>query len=368
MKTYRYKNIFSFSSQSFTGHLEEYFAEYSEKYVAHLTAPRLPKTYNIVRVYKKGKLIEEKQLWSHHNIILYFLAWYIQHLYILFRYFKSDEQFYAIVFMPHLLFFSNFQKLLRKVEYVFFIGDYCPDKSFVIRLYERIRKYYHDRLSYSCYLSDTLNKLMNNGNIVARYNKKTVMWGVKKKQKHASVNTRRFEILFVGLVKESQGLDFIFSFLKTNKKFYLHILGKCDDGLYKKYMNKIKKLHIENQINFENRFFDDGEVEKISRTCKVGLALYDTGKMNMTYYTEPGKVKYYAELGLPIIMSNTSSIVEYVKKFHMGEIVSRDKSSLIKAISKISKNYSIYIEGLNKFNSYFKYERYYKSKFAFLET
>lgn len=367
MKEFRYKGIFSFSSQAFIGHLEEYFAKNSEKYVVHITSPRLPRTYNIVRLYKRGKLVEEKKLWSHHNIFLYFLIWYIQHIYCLFHYFKPNERFFAIVFMPHLFFLSSIQKLFRRVEYVFFIGDYCPDPNPLIRLYEWMRKYYHGQLKYACYLSDTLNKIMN-GRIIHTHSKKTIMWGLKAKNIKRIHSIKKFPILFVGLVKDSQGLDFFFTFLKKRPKYFLNILGKCDQDLYNKYITRVKKLGIEKQVYFPNKFFSDEEVENISKTCKVGLALYDTSKQNMTYYTEPGKIKFYAELGLPVIMSDTSSIKEYVKKFHTGEIVKRNNKSVGQALVKISKKYGEYSEGLKKFNAYFSYEKYYRTKFTFLET
>jgi len=364
---FRYKNLFIFSSLQFIGNIEEYFVHHTEKLVVHIIMPRTNNKYNIVRLYSKGKLVNEKEMWSTQNIFLYYGSWYLQHLYIIFHYFRREEKFYVMSFMPLNFFFGSLQKIFRpQMQFVFFIADFCPAKTISIILFERVKKYYHDHLLYACYLSDILNKIMN-GKVVKTKNRKTVMWGVKPKAIRRSANGEKFELLFVGLIKDSQGLEFFYEFLHHNKNCHINILGVCDEVLYAKHQKIIAKYNIREQVYFPNKFFSDTEVVEVSKKCHAGIALYDIGKKHMTYYTEPGKVKFYAELGLPIIMSNVSATAVYVEKFHAGEIVKRDMQSIITAIKKIKKNYASYIAGLKIFNKYFYYENYYRDKFSFLE-
>lgn len=367
MIKFRYKSLYIFSNLQYCGNLEEYFSKHTEKLVAHIVLPRLRNSYNIVRLYKKGKLVEEKKLWCNENIFLYFSAWFFQHIYIISRYFSPGEKFFTITFMPLIFFGATIQKLFRNIYFVFFIGDYCPAPNFSIRLYEWIKKYYHDRIPYICYLSDTLNKRMNNDKIIRNKNRRTVMWGVKPRHIQRSFPKETFSMLFVGLIKPSQGLEFFYRFLQKNKNCSIKILGVCDEKLYKTHQNLFKKYTIAQQVYFPNKFFLDEEVTEISRECHVGVALYDTGKEHMIYYTEPGKVKLYTELGLPVIMSNVSSIVPYIKKFKAGEIVERNEESVLKAITKIKTQYKEYVLGVKRFNEHFFYETYYKSAFRFLE-
>ena len=93
--------------------------------------------------------------------------------------------------------------------------------------------------------------------------------------------------------------------------------------------------------------------------------MYDMDPSNATYYTDPGKVKTYASLGLPIIMSDVSAIVPFVKKFKCGIVINKKDEDLGKAIIDIKKNYKRYLLGIKKFNEYFYYETYYHKGFNF---
>ena len=99
----------------------------------------------------------------------------------------------------------------------------------------------------------------------------------------------------------------------------------------------------------------------------MGVALYDITPTNGTYYTDPGKVKTYASLGLPIIMSDMSAIAPYIKRFNCGILVKNDEMELEKALLDMKKNYTKYLQGLEKFNKYFYYETHYRKTFRILE-
>ena len=221
-------------------------------------------------------------------------------------------------------------------------------------------------MTYSCYASDILNEIFN-GKVLKSNNRKTVMLGVKPKTFRRTFNRNDFNILFVGLIKESQGLELFFDFLKENKKYNLKLLGVCENKLYAKYMSIIKNYNIGDQVYFPNKFFSDEQLSEISKKCQIGIALYIADKSNVTYYTDPGKVKTYTQLGLPVVMSNIPSIAPYIQKFKAGEIVERNQSSLNAALRRIKKNYPKYVDGVEKFNRYFYFEDYYKKRFKFLE-
>ena len=125
--------------------------------------------------------------------------------------------------------------------------------------------------------------------------------------------------------------------MKENKEYKFSIIGVCDGKLYKKYKKLLTQYRITNRVYFPNKFIPKEELEAISKKCFVGVAPYLTGSIHGTYYVDPGKIKEYAELGLPIIMSNTSIIAPYVKKFNAGEVINRDIESLRIAIEKNKK-------------------------------
>lgn len=363
---FRYRNIFLYASLQFCGNIEEYFIKRTEKLVVFYVMPRVNNKFNLVRFYNKGILVEEKKVKSSSNIIFYYFLWYFQYSSALLKYFAKKEKVIVVAFHPLVFFMMRIQKLFRKLEYVYWIGDYFPGVSFSLKMYEKVKKFYHDVIPYSCYLSDKINKKMN-GKILSTPHRKTVAWGVKPRNILRKPINSKLQILFVGLIKPSQGIENILNFLKDHKEYSIKILGVCEKTYYAHLWKLINKNGINKQVYFPNKFVSEDELVKQSRECHVALALYDTSPLNATNFADPGKVKSYAELGLPIIMSNISDTTRFIKKFICGEVLD-DLDELETAIIKIRENYVEYINGLQKFNKHFYYESHYKKSFKFMEN
>ena len=362
-----YKNIFMYSSDQSTAttDTEEYFVKHTEKLVVFVLNPRHYNT-NKVRLYKKGRLVEEKKFKNPKNIFAFYFLWYIYYLTFLMKYFTRKEKVIVISWHPISFFGMTIQKMLRNIEFLFYDGDYFPPVNISLVLFEALKRHYNQKVKYAFYSGDLINEKMN-GEVLNTPYRKTALWGVKPKNIKRKLDTNNLTILFVGVMKGSQGVEFLFNFLKEHKNYKLKIIGVCIGDLYKKYSKIIEENGIEDQVYFPNRFFTDYELEEISKTCQVGIALYDITPTNGTYYTDPGKVKTYASLGLPIIMSDMSAIAPYIKRFNCGILVKRDDAELGKALLDMRKNYTKYLEGLRKFNSYFYYETLYRKTFRILE-
>lgn len=353
-----------YASLQFCGHIEEYFSLHTEKLIVYVVMPRLKNRGNLVRVYKAGKLVEEKKVWSSDSIFLYYLSWLWHYWKFILTYFGREEKFIVLSGHPISFFGMSIQKFLRpNMRFVYWIGDYFPPVNLSLRLFEKLKKYYHDRVSYAYYLSDTINQIFNDGNVVDSELKKTVMWGVKPIITKKRDVKGQLHILFVGLVKEGQGLEVLLLFLAKHSDYTLKIIGICRDDLFKSYQALIGRYKIGDRVFFPNKFYSDTELESISLDCHVGIALYDISKLNATYYTDPGKVKTYAELGLPVIMTNMSAIAPYIQKYHAGEVI-EEVSDLHIAVEKIKKDYDRYQTGLRSFAKHFYYETYYEESFV----
>lgn len=355
-----------YSSLQSVGNIEEYFSKHTEKLLDFIIMPRKQYNASLIRLYKKGKLIEEKKIKLSKNIFLYYFLWYVHYLFFLFKYFTKKEKISIITFHPISFFGMTLQKLFRNIEFVFWDGDYYPPVNLPLILYEKIKKHYNGKVKYAVYQGDLINEKMN-GKVIRTAYRKKVMWGVRPKNIKRNINRNNFTILFVGAIRESQGLEFVFDFLKNHKDYSIKIIGAGDDKLFLRYKKIIQDNKIEGQVYFPNRFFEDRELTEISKTCQVGIAVYDITPESATYYTDPGKVKTYAALGLPIIMSDVSAIAPYVKKFGCGILIKQDNKELGKALLEMKKNYAGYLNGLAKFNKHFYYETYYKKAFSFLE-
>lgn len=362
MKQFRYKNVILYTTHQWCGNTQEYFVKNSNKLLVFLLMPRVQNKDNVIKIYKKGLLVKEQAIRLSENFFLYYLLWYLQYLRALFTYFSRKDPIIIVTAHPYIFFAMFFQKLLRNITFVYWIGDYFPPLNLSLRVYELIKKYYHDRLRYTFYLGDGVNKVMN-GSVINKSNKKTVMWGVKPKKIKRNLETTKYSILYVGVVRNSSGLHLAYELLKTHKEYSLKVIGVCDEKTFAAHKKIISKYEISDRVFFPNRFYSDHELDEVSKECFVGIATYTIDNTNVIYYSDPGKVKTYAEMGLPIIMSKTSMIAPYIIKFKAGEVIDREIDAFDTALKKIQKDYDAYLQGLNKFNKHFYYENYYNDGF-----
>lgn len=366
MKKFRYKNILLYSSHQWCGNTKEYFIKNSEKIAVFLLMPRVQTKDNILRIYERGKLILEESTPLSENFFLYYALWYYHYIKAIFKYFPRREKLIVISAHPYVFFAMSIQMLLRNIDFVYWIADYYPPINLTMKLYEWLKKFYHNGMRYRIYLGDGVNKIMN-GRVVNTQVSKTILWGVRPKNIRRDPKKIFKSILFVGVIRPNVGLEIAYDFLRIHKEFTLKVIGICDENTYKEHMQIVKKYNIRERVYFPNRFFFDEELNEISKECFAGIALYEIDNMSTIYYADPGKVKAYTEMGLPVIMSKTSSIAPYIQECQAGELVDRNPASLWAAIGKIKNNYAKYLKGVGKLNRAFDHETYYREKFLFLE-
>ncbi len=364
---YYYKNIFLYASLQFCGNIEKYFQENTETLLVFHVLPRQGNAFNLARRYEKGILVKEEKVTSSSNIILYYFLWYYHYLSLLLKHFSKEKKIHVISFHPLSFFFSRIQKMLRNITFVYWVGDYFPGNNPINIFYRNVSKFYHKKIRYKGYLSDRLNEKMN-GKIVNTLEVKTIMWGViplpKKPVKKINNN---LQLGFVGVMRNSQGIEFLIEAVGKISNVSLRLLGPCAAELYEKYATIIKKYHIEKRVYFPNKILYGDALQKEIEKCHIGVALYDVSSETTTFYADPAKVKTYAQYGLPILMTDAADIANYIKRFHAGEIVTQEIGSVQEAVEKITNNYEAYLYGVKAFTDYFNYEKYYKKRFAFLE-
>lgn len=355
-----------YGSLQSVGNTMNYFIKHTRKLVIYVIMPRLSGISNELWVYKEGNVQEKRIISTSSNLFLYYVLWFYHHTTTLFTYFSRNEHVFILAGHPIAFFGMSIIKLVRKVEYVYWIGDYYPPVHWSLILFEKLKKYYHDRIPFTYYLSDKINSIYN-GKIVSLPNKKTVMWGVKAYTGPSKTITSPFRLIFVGAIRPSQGIEDLLLFIKNTSKVELSIIGVCERTLYDNYVLLIKKYKISNRVWFPNTFVSDEELKKLSIRHHVGIALYEKGVHTATHYTDPGKVKTYIEMGLPVIMTNTSAIVSFIRKFHAGFVI-ESVSELSTALKKIQTQYAQYQQGVQFFAEEFEYEQYYYEAFTLLES
>lgn len=362
-----YKNIFFVGTLLHAGNCVEYFKDRTQNLVVFYFLGTLREEKDFIQIYRRGKLIKEKILFAPRVPLVYHSFIYLWYIKSLIEYFDKKDKIYVITFHPLFFLFRSGIRYLRNISTVFWIADFIPrSKNIILNIYQSFIFYYHKRNLINFYLGDKLNKLMN-GKVVNTVTARTVMWGIRLEKRESQKKEKGIILCFIGVVRKGHGLDLALKLVKKYKNIHVKILGECDSLLYAYYQSLIKSYGIEDQVEFQNRFYTMSELPKEIASCTIGIALYNTNKTDPIYYTDPGKIKTYTQFGLPVIMTNTSEIVPFITKFQAGEITEATIESLYGKIKKIYNNYKAYLIGVKKFNNFFEYTKYYDKAFAILK-
>ena len=366
---FRYESVFALASFQFCGHIDEYLIANTRRLCLMYVLPRFGEQRHVIRRYEEGRLIDERSLKSSQNILLYYWLWFWHHNAELLRFTKGVRE-PTLVFCGHpVCFFGmSLMKLLRKLSYLYWIGDYFPNRSFVIRAFERVKRFYHDHVSFTYYLSDAINRKMNGGTVRAEPPHRTLMWGMRcfPAQERNVLDAGIKRLLFVGLVRDGQGVEDVLDFLVRNQDFTLFIVGVAANGYEKTVEKMIVDRRLSARVYFPNRFHSQEELLEIASESLAGLALYTLGEENFTHYADPGKVKAYIEMNLPVVMTRISEVVPFIEKFHAGVVVD-GRTGVGEAVRKIAQARAFYAQGVRHFNEYFEYTHLYADAFRPVE-
>ena len=366
---FRYESVFALASFQFCGHVDEYLIANTRRLCLMYVLPRFGEQKQIIRRYEEGKLVEERALRSSQNIFLYYWLWFWHNITEILKFSKGYEG-KTIVFGGHPVCFFGMAlvKILRRVSYLYWIGDYFPNKSLVIRAFEWLKRFYHNRIPFTYYLSDAINRKMNRGKVRDEPGHKTLMWGMCRFQMpgHANTMATSKQLLFVGLVRDGQGIENVLDFLAESREYTLALVGVAANGYEKIVERMIVERNLSDRVYFPNRFHLQEELLEIAGKSLVGLALYSLGEENFTHYADPGKVKAYIEMNLPVVMTRISEVVPFIERFRAGEVVD-GMEGVGDAVRKIAEDYPTYGEGVRLFNEHFEYTRLYADAFKPVE-
>jgi glycosyltransferase involved in cell wall biosynthesis len=364
-RSFRYNRVFLYASLQFCGHIEHYFVLETQDLLVFFVQPRIGPHTNIVRRYHAGQLLEERTVKSSQPLFLYYFLWYVNHIRELFKFSRRGMKTLVLGGHPVVFIGMSLYRRLRPLVYAYWIGDFFPSKHPIIRCFEWLKKRIHDRVDFVFYLSNAINKAMNGelSNVPCR---KTVMWGVNPFPIGPRGERVPFNLLFVGLIRPGQGLELLLQFMSEHRDYKLSVIGVCPEEYHAILKATINRLGLQETVFFPNRFYSEEELLAVAKRSHVGIALYDTSADNFTHYADPGKVKAYAEMNLPVLMTRISDIVPYVERFCSGEVIDRiDQAG--EALERIRQNYPRYQEGVAKFNAHFAYQPYYQQSFQAFE-
>ena len=351
-RSYRYESVFAHASFQFCGHIDEYLIAN----VRHLTLVRFQTRFgnggHLLERYEEGRCVETRHLCSSHNIFLYYLLWSFHHNRELWR-FAHRQRGATVALFTHPVgcFGMGLQRFLGRVRIAFWPWDWFVPNRLSLKIYAAVVRHYIRKADYAYALTRAIaDKVGGNASVV--------MLGMRRLPCADVDRTGSKRILVVGQLRQGQGVEVALDFVAAHPEYSLAILGAAAHGFEKVIEERVSRGGLADRVYFPNRFVSQDELSETAATCFCGLALYDTSPDNFTHFADPGKVKNYIEMGLPVVMTRISEIVPYVERFKAGEIID-SLSDLPTAVLRIANDLKNYANGTAAFSDYFEYQRYY---------
>lgn len=171
-------------------------------------------------------------------------------------------------------------------------------------------------------------------------------------------------IAYLGAVKKSQGLDFIFDhaeyIVKKSHSMEIHVFGGGPDE--ERFKKRASRCPI--RCIFHGYISDSGVLEKSLSQCDVGLALYMPDPGNVSYYGDPSKIKAYISLGMPVITTDVFWFVNELQKAHAGIITPYEPVTFTKGLLKIVDTYAYYSNNAYTLAARYNYKNLYETLFS----
>ena len=254
---------------------------------------------------------------------------------------------------------------------IFWVWDYYPPKheNWTIRVMRKIYGFFDKialRSDRVIFVNDRMIRLKRQIGLLIK-NKKypVVSIGTEKVKykKNDNKDLSKVKFGFIGVLKKSQGLEIV---LENAEEIIKHFPGASyeiigsgpDENLYKKMAKSSPIL-----VKFYG-YVQDSLLNKVLSKCHIGIATYVPSESNLSAYGDPGKVKRYLTLGIPVIAPDVFEFSSVIREAKAGIIVDYYKrSELINAVRTIIENYNEYSQNAYKLGAKFYYKEIYPKLF-----
>lgn len=341
----------------------------------------LTKEGSSISIYKNGKLVGSKRLCTviiPHKLVFLFLpvrsviifSQIMYHTYLLTR--RYGPFMYVLSVNAFTTWIANILRSLHLVhKTVFWVWDYYPTAGtnrlvafmrWVYLFFDKHATRHSDRVVF-------LNKRLVDVRVrIGLYPPNThvtiVPIGTNPIARLAKLTRSRWKFAFLGVVKDGQGLGmFLDEYANIKNRIgpvELHVVG---DGPQKEYLQKqSRRLGV--PATFYGYVKKESEIKDIIAHCHIGLAPYVPGESNVSYYTDPSKIKMYLSLGLPVVTTNICLLAKELTKARAGVVFNYGNTgSFVHAVERVFTNHSTYRSGALRLARQYDYRSLYKGIF-----
>lgn len=335
---------------------------------------------NFLRIYKKGKLIEEKKMISIRTPSFLLFASLPIVAFLMF----AQTVFYTAKFTKKYGKFSKYftvnaftgwiglqmKKLNLVDKTIFWVWDYFPVTYPDWRI--RLARWIYWKFDKPCMIhSDRtlftnlkLFKLRQDTGII-KNSQKPIIVPVATNVKKIIIKGKKKNIIgFLGMLKKSQGVDMLIEsiphLLANLPKFSIEIIGS---GPEERRFKKMARKHHKH-IKFHGFIEDQNQIDKISKRWSIGTALYIPEESNESYWGDPSKIKIYISQGIPVITTNVSHFTSEIRKSKAGSVVKYgDYKGFVREVKNILKSHKIYQKRAYLLAKKYHYEKIYPKIF-----
>lgn len=341
------------------GHVTESYGpmqalpEYCRKKFYHLAVISHPFSYcgilsSQCLFFVKGKLTE-KYSWPRHKFKTFYFIHYFGDLLITFYFFLRLRKRWDIFIGCDCLntFGGVFLKRLRLVQKVIFYENEYKARRFDNVILNLIFQFFN---GFTARRSDViwdsppgLESLRESQSVIPKRIIRVPHGVDLKKIKVPKEGVNRYELVYVGHVMDSKGLQLVVNALeevvKTVSQVKMTIIGS---GPFEPELKRLAdEKGLSNCLNFFGFTDHDWTLSYLPK-CGVGLAPYTPLDKQVLMYAEPLKVKDYLACGLPVIITKFSGVANEIEKRKMGIAVEYKQKDLKEAILKLLTDNKFY--------------------------
>lgn len=236
------------------------------------------------------------------------------------------------------------QKVGLVKKTVFYTIDYIPNRfnnAFLNTVYHRM----------DAFAVKNVDVVWNLSSIMERERVKNGLSssGIRKKQKIVPMGTddtiiplpfaetKRYHMAHMGHLTRKQGVQLVIgaipSIIKRIPRFHFNIIG---GGPMEEELKRLAhKLKVSKYITFYGFIERHEKVEQLLATNSISIAPYVDSQENFVRYTDPGKVKAYLAVGLPIIITKVPDVWKEIVRSRAGIATKDTPKALGEAISSL---------------------------------
>jgi len=267
---------------------------------------------------------------------------------------------------------GNIMKRIGIIEKtIFWVWDYYPPihENKIVMLMRYIYWQFDKISSHSDQVAFVNHRLLDLRKDMGIYKKDAefpiVPIGTDKLSSVSKKNIKNIIFGFIGVLKKNQGVGIVFDnadmLLKEFGSIGYKIVGSGPDEDYFKEKAKRVKISATFYGYLEGESFND-----ILIKCTIGIATYIPDASNVSHYGDPGKIKRYLSLGIPVITTDILEISKEIEESGAGVIIDYyNTNAFAHAVKKIMGKHSEYSKNAYKLSQKYYYKEIYPRMFVF---